>query len=210
MNNNISDIILTAGFSTRMSRVKPLLPRGDETVIERIIVTFQKAGVSDVRVVVGYRMEELIPMIERANAHVVINTRYSEGMFSSVQAGVKSVPMDSEAFFVHPVDIPMICPSTITKIMDRHADHEDCIIYPCHNGRRGHPPLVPSRFSEAIMSANIFGKLNDVLAYFAKDSMDLEVEDANILFNMNHARDYREKVSSLKQRKGLTREQTEW
>ena len=189
MAKKISAIILSAGFSTRMVRFKPLLPLGDKTVLERVISTFRKAGVGDVRVVVGHRMEELIPTVERTNANVVINPNYSLGMFSSIQAGVNSVPMDSEAFFVHPVDIPMICPSTITKIIDRHDDHEGLIIYPCYNGKRGHPPLIPSKFSKAIMRAETSGKLNDVLASFTKDSMDLEVGDSNILLNMNHSKD---------------------
>ena len=197
MAKKISAIILSAGFSTRMGRFKPLLPLGDETVIERVIGLFREAGVGDVRIVVGHRMEELIPLIERTNTNVVINPNYSKGMFSSVQAGVNNVPRDSEAFFIHPVDIPMVHPSTITKIIGRHDAHEGMIIYPCHNGKRGHPPLVPRRFSKAIVRANISGKLNDVLASFTKDSMDLEVEDPNILFGMNHPRDYTAMVSGL-------------
>ena len=197
MTKKVSAIILSAGFSTRMGRFKPLLPLGDETVIERVIGIFRKAGVVDVRVVVGHRMEELIPMIERMNANVVINPNYSKGMFSSVQAGVNSVPRDSEAFFIHPVDIPMVYPSTITKIIDQYNAHEGTIIFPCHNGNRGHPPLVPRKFSKAIVRANASGRLDDVLASFKEDSMDLEVEDPNILFGMNHPRDYTAMVSVL-------------
>jgi CTP:molybdopterin cytidylyltransferase MocA len=197
MVKKISAIILSAGFSTRMGRFKPLLPLGDETVLERVIGLFRKAGVGDVRVVVGHRMEELIPMIERTNANVVMNPNYSTGMFSSVQAGVNSVPRDSVAFFIHPVDIPMVYPSTITKIINRHILHEGMIIYPCHNGKRGHPPLVPNKFSKAITHANTFGRLDDVLASFQKDSMDLEVEDSNILFGMNHPNDYTAMLSGL-------------
>jgi molybdenum cofactor cytidylyltransferase len=197
MAQKISAIILSAGFSTRMGRFKPLLPLGDETVIERVIGLFRKAGVGDVRVVVGHRKEELIPLIERKNTNVIINPNYSKGMFSSVQAGVNSVPRDSEAFFIHPVDIPMVYPSTITKIIGRHDHDKGMIIYPCYNGKRGHPPLVPIRFSKAIVRANISGKLNDVLASFTKDSMDLEVEDPNILFGMNHPRDYTAMVAGL-------------
>ena len=197
MGNKISAIILSAGFSTRMGRFKPLLPLGDETVIERVISIFQEAGVSDVRIVVGHRMEALIPVIERTNASVVINCNYPAGMFSSVQAGVNSIPRDSEAFFIHPVDMPMVYPSTITKMIDRYDTHSGTIIYPCYRGIRGHPPLVPNRFSGAIVRANVSGRLSDVLAHFSKDSMELEVKDPNILIDMNQPRDYAAMVSSL-------------
>ena len=123
MANKISAIILSAGCSNRMGRFKPLLPLGDETVIERVIDLFDKAGVKDIRVVVGHRKEALIPLIERTCASVVTNRNYNAGMFSSVQAGVKSIPKDTEAFFIHPVDIPRVCPSTIRKMLDRYAGH---------------------------------------------------------------------------------------
>jgi len=190
MTKKFSAIILSAGFSTRMGRFKPLLPLGDETVLERVIGLFRKAGVADVRVVVGHRMEELIPMIEGRNTNVVVNPHYSTGMFSSVQAGVNSVLKNSEAFFIHPVDIPMVHPSTIMKIMDQHTAHEGMIIYPCYNGKRGHPPLIPVKFSKAILQANASGRLDNVLASFKKDSMNLEVDDPNILYGMNHPEDY--------------------
>lgn len=160
------------------------------------------------RVVVGHRMGDLIPMIERANASVVMNPDYPTGMFSSVQAGLKSIPRKSEAFFVHPVDIPMIYPSTISEMIDRYNAHEGMIIYPCYRGNRGHPPLVPGKFSKAITRANISGKLNDVLASFKRDSIDLEVEDPNILLGINHPDDYTAMVSGLTHGNILTHEQT--
>jgi molybdenum cofactor cytidylyltransferase len=197
MAKKISAIILSAGFSTRMGRFKPLLPLGDKTVIERVIDLFKEAGLGDVRVVVGHQMETLVPVIEGTNASTVINRHYPAGMFSSVQAGVNSLPRDSEAFFIHPVDMPMVSPSTITKIIDRYDAHAAMIIYPCYRGRRGHPPLIPNRFSRAIVRASISGRLSDVLADFSKDSMDLEVEDPNILIDMNQPRDYAAMVSGL-------------
>jgi CTP:molybdopterin cytidylyltransferase MocA len=187
-----------------MGRFKPLLSLGEETVLERVIGVFGKAGVDDVRVVVGHRMEELIPIIERINANVIINPHYSTGMFSSVQAGVNSISSDSEAFFIHPVDIPKINPSTIRKIINQHVTHKDFIIYPCYQGKRGHPPLVPSRLSKDILRANASGRLDEVLASFKKDSMDLEVEDPNILLGMNHPGDYTAMVSGLNQSNVLT------
>jgi molybdenum cofactor cytidylyltransferase len=197
MDKEISAIILSAGFSTRMGRFKPLLPLGDETVIERVIGLFKEAGVGDVRVVVGHRMETLISVIERKNASVVINHHFAAGMFSSVQAGVNSLPRDSEAFFIHPVDMPMVSPLTITKMIDRYDAHAGPIIHPCYRGRRGHPPLIPNRFSRAIIRANSSGRLSDVLADFTDNSMELEVEDPNILVDMNQPGDYAAMVSGL-------------
>ena len=208
MAKEISAIILSAGFSARMGRFKPLLPLGDETVIERVIGLFREAGVGDVRVVVGHRMERVISVIERTNASVIINRNYKAGMFSSVQAGVNNIPKKSEAFFIHPVDMPMVYPSTIKKMIDRYHAHAGTIIYPCYRGVRGHPPLIPNAFSRAILRANISGRLSDVLANFIEDSMNLEVEDPNILIDMNQFRDYAAMVSILDHNNAPASEQT--
>jgi len=66
-------IILAAGYSSRMNGFKPLLPLGETTVLERIITLFQDAEVSDIRVVVGYRAEDLLHLLRKMEVSSIIN-----------------------------------------------------------------------------------------------------------------------------------------
>ena len=104
----IAAIVLAAGYSSRMGEFKPLLPIGDTTILERVVTTFREADIRDIRVVIGHRSAELLPLVERLQVRPVLNERYNEGMFSSVIAAVSSLEENIEAFFLLPVDIPLV------------------------------------------------------------------------------------------------------
>jgi len=110
-------IILAAGLSSRMNAFKPLMLLGEMTILERVIRLFQSAGIEDIRVVAGYRAEDVLAVLNPLGIRSVINERYEQGMFSSVAAGVKSIEADPEAFFILPADIPLVRSHTILTLM---------------------------------------------------------------------------------------------
>jgi len=116
----VAAIILSAGYSSRMGEFKPLLLLGEMTVLERAIRLFQSAGVIDILVVVGYRSDDLLPLIEKWGARWVVNEHYWEDMFSSVVVGVNSLDPDREAFFLLPVDVPLVRGQTILDLLEAY------------------------------------------------------------------------------------------
>ena len=139
----VAALVLSAGFSRRAGNFKPLLPLGQKTIVDHVISTFLQIRV-DVHLVVGYRQVEVRAAVEDRDVTIVDNPDYELGMFTSVQAGVRKLGTDCERFFVMPVDIPLVRPATIGRLLAA-ADHQPHnIIYPVFSGRRGHPPLIPS------------------------------------------------------------------
>ena len=61
---NVTALVLAGGFSSRMGSFKPLLPVGGRAVIDRVIEVLHRGGVTDIRVVTGYRHQELNPHLE--------------------------------------------------------------------------------------------------------------------------------------------------
>ena len=74
-----------------------------------------------------------------------MNEQFDRGMFSSVQAGVRALSPDSDAFFMLPVDICLVRPQTIKKLLEAYYGGKGKIVFPTFRGRRGHPPLVERR-----------------------------------------------------------------
>jgi CTP:molybdopterin cytidylyltransferase MocA len=99
-----------------MGDFKPLLPLGRATVLERVVTLFREAGVADIRVVVGHRTDGLWPLLPGWGLMDVANPDYGEGMFTSVRAGVVSLEPGVAAFFMHPVDIPLVSPATVQTL----------------------------------------------------------------------------------------------
>jgi len=193
----ITAVILAAGYSARMGRFKPLLNLGGQTVIERVVASFRDAGISDVRVVAGYRRKILVPLLDRLGVEVIINYRYAEGMFSSVQAAVKSLGPSTKAFFLMPADVPLVRAETIRYLAESYNRHPGRILVPVFDGRRGHPPLMAARFASAIMNYRGEGGLGGILSLHSADILPLPVADGNILLDMDTPGDYADLQRSL-------------
>jgi putative nucleotidyltransferase with HDIG domain len=187
---SIAAIILSAGYSSRMGEFKPLLPFGDATVLERDISLFRDAGIEDVRVVIGHRAGDLLPLVERLHARPVMNERYADGMFSSVLAGVASLGNDVEAFFLLPVDIPLVHRQTISLLAETFRKENGSILYPAFYGKRGHPPLIASRYREEIIAWSGEGGLKSFLSTHDTDAVNIETEDESILLDMDTLAEY--------------------
>jgi molybdenum cofactor cytidylyltransferase len=188
---DVAAVVLAGGYSRRMGAFKPLLPFGSTTVIERVIATIHEAGVETVRVVVGWQAEQLIPVLARRRIPWVRNERFEDGMFSSVQAGVRSLPSGLRAFFILPGDMPLVHPSTLTQLIAAWDAQPGGIVYPCHEGKRGHPPLIASAYLPEILRETLSGSLRELLGRHANIARDIEVTDAGILLDLDTPEAYR-------------------
>lgn len=199
MKTRATAIVLAAGYSSRMGEFKPLLPLGETTVLERIITLFQDAGVSDIRVVVGYRSADLLPLLRKMEVSCIVNEDFEAGMFSSVVAGVKGLQKSVDLFFILPVDIPLIRPWTIRLLFQAYQQKKGKIIHPCFQGKQGHPPLISASLKDRITDWNGHDGLRGALAQFQADAIRIEVPDENILFDINTQDDYQQLCAKWRQ-----------
>jgi putative nucleotidyltransferase with HDIG domain len=172
-----------------MKQLKPLLPLGDETITDHVISTFLNSRV-EVFLVVGYRGDEIEAGIKKRDIAIVYNPDYEQGMFTSVQAGVSRLSPGHQAFFIMPVDIPLVRPATIRRLMNAAVACPDRIIYPVFGKRRGHPPLIPANISPAILSWDKGGSLKAVLDSHKKLALEISVPDSNVLLDIDSQDDY--------------------
>jgi CTP:molybdopterin cytidylyltransferase MocA len=177
-----------------MGAFKALLPFGAATVIEQVIATIRGAGVETIRVVVGWNAESLIPVLDRYGAPWVRNERFAEGMYSSVQAGVRSLPPDVAAFFLVPGDMPLVRGSTLVRLIAEWDVEPGGILYPCHGGRRGHPPLIAGAYIPEILAETPAGGLRQLLGRHAKDAREIAVADPGVLVDLDTPDDYQESL----------------
>jgi molybdenum cofactor cytidylyltransferase len=181
---NYAAIILAAGLSSRLGQFKPLLSIGGETLADRIISTFLHNEV-EVILVTGYRQDELKAGLKTADITIVENPDYQKGMFTSVQSGAGCLKPTHKGFFVMPVDIPLVRPATIRRLLDEAAKTPDSILYPVFNGLRGHPPLIPSALVPAVRQWQKEGGLKALLASHEENAREVAVPDSYILLDVD-------------------------
>ncbi|NPV92492.1 MAG: NTP transferase domain-containing protein [Firmicutes bacterium] len=197
MSGGTAAVILGAGFSSRMGWFKPLLPLGKCTVIERAIGCFLAAGVEDVLVVVGYRADEVVPVVTSLGIPAVANPRYEQGMLSSVLAGVSGLGPEVDSFFLLPGDMPLVRPETVRALMTAYRGGGFGVVYPVYRGERGHPPLISTRYKDEIFTGNYPGGLREFLSTHEDEALDLEVEDGGVVFDLDLAGDYQDSLLGL-------------
>jgi molybdenum cofactor cytidylyltransferase len=183
-------IVLAGGLSTRMKQFKPLLPMGDATITDHVISTFLNTG-TDVFLVAGYHHDEIVAGIKKQDISIVYNPDYEKGMFTSIQAGVRRLEAKYPAFFINPVDIPLVRTSTIRQLMEAAEKNPDKIIYPVFGGKRGHPPLIPTELTGDILGWDKSGGLAAILKTRGKRAMEVPVADSFILCDIDTPEDYK-------------------
>ncbi len=177
-------VVLAAGLSARMGDFKPLMDLAGQTVLARCVEAFRAAGVGEVVVVTGHRAREVQVEVERLGVISILNPAYEQGMFSSVRAAVSSLS-DLDAFFLLPVDIPLVRSTTIFSLV---RAYDGRIAYPCFEGERGHPPLVPARLIPAVLDHNGCGDMKSLLE--AHPALDVPVWDQGVLLDADTPDDF--------------------
>jgi CTP:molybdopterin cytidylyltransferase MocA len=185
-----SAIILAAGYSRRMGEFKPLMELAGQTVLDRVVSLYRKAGVTDIRVVTGFRSQAIRSALPVGTVSEVHNPDHERGMFSSVLAGVNTLAPDVGSFFVHPVDIPLVRPHTAAMLMDAFDRHPAPVVYPLFDDRRGHPPLVHGQLRSAICTHDGSGGLRTLLGRFDAAALDVNVADEGVLLDLDTPDDF--------------------
>lgn len=196
----ISALILCAGRSSRMGTAKALLPFRGATVAEQSIRLFRSAGIDDILFVLGHEPERIMEILERHAVRWSINPHYDDGMFSSIQCGVRALG-SVRGFFVHPVDMPLVRPDTLEALLRSFQEGRAVVCRPCFRGKRGHPPLVSSVLIPELLGFQGDGGLRAFLRERAEESLDVSCDDPGILMDLDRMEDYLDLPQELPQGK---------
>lgn len=96
----ISAIILAAGASTRFGSPKQLLPVAGQPLLARVVDAALASSVQEVIVVLGYRAQEIAPVLAGRPVRIVVNHNWPEGMASSLRAGLAAVDPQATAAMI--------------------------------------------------------------------------------------------------------------
>ena len=192
----IFTVIPAAGSSARMGRPKLALPLGGRTVLERVIAALRGAGVERVLVVIGPHVAELVPLAQAAGAEALLLAKPTPDMRATVQAGLDHLettyqPQPDDAWLLVPADHPTLTANIVQRLVQaRHASAAHSIVIPTHQGRRGHPALIDWKHVERIRNLPAGTGLNSYLRARAAETLECEIETAEILCDLDTPEDY--------------------
>jgi len=190
-------IILAAGFSSRAGTFKLELPVGEKTLLERVIEGMTTVC-SRIIVVAGHQAER-VSRITRVypTVEVVFNRFYEQGMFSSVQEGVRQVRGD--LFFIVPGDHPCIPPGVYRRLKEA-AENSNTgvdVFIPTFKGRKGHPVAMKRPMAVEILEEPPHSTLRTVIR--RNKSQLVELDHEGILWDIDTMEDYRKYLGASRE-----------
>ena len=186
----ISAILLAAGESKRMGKLKQLMPFGQSTVVEQAIDNLLNSAVDETIVVLGYRAEEVIKTIAAKPVRLVVNPDYKQGMGTSIITGLNLVDSRTQAVMLILGDQPLINRQTINRLIDVFYNHDKGIVIPTYQGKRGHPIIFAIKYRGQLLGlkGDIGGR--QIVKDHPGDILEVTVDSESIVTDIDTISDY--------------------
>ena len=191
MSAGITAVVPAAGRAERFGGGKLLADIRGEPLLTHTIRSLLDGGVGAVIVVTpGLAAFDGVPLLDDARVSVVVNPDPARGMFSSIQCGL-SGRNAAGLVMVLPADMPFVQPVTIATVAARAA-RAGVLVVPVHEGRRGHPIAIPGDVGGRLLTVSSTASLKQALAAVVTTRIELAVEDAGILRDVDVPGDLQE------------------
>ena len=191
MKKRVVAVILAAGKSERMGRLKQLLPFGSKTVIETVVDMMLETSVDDIVVVLGHHADEVESVLSNRSVRSVVNSSYETGMFSSVLSGLEALGKDVDGMMLLLGDQPQIRGEVVDAVLDRFRKTDKGIAMPEVEGYRGHPVIINvNRYGVAIQDLDGSEGLKPIVRGYPDDTELVVLDDPSILRDMDTPEDY--------------------
>jgi molybdenum cofactor cytidylyltransferase len=183
MSSNVTAIILAGGTSRRMGAVNKLLMdwRG-KPVICHVAQTALASKAGQSIVVTGHDADAIAGALEGVNVRIVHNSRFEEGLSTSLAAGITALGKEASGAAILLADMPMFDVGTLNTLIDAfETTQERMICVPVCEGRRGNPVLWPRHyFSDILQLSGDLGARN-LLTTFKDQVKEVSCPDDGVL-----------------------------
>ncbi|WP_313800310.1 nucleotidyltransferase family protein [Cytobacillus sp.] len=186
----VAAILLAAGQSTRMGRLKGLLPWHGKTLFEHQLHVLETSNLSQIIVVTGFESRHFLQIAANYSVTAIRNTNYLNGKCASILTGLQIIDKESEAILITAVDQPTN-PIIITKLIEALGKNNAFISVPVNGGKRGHPVLFSAKIMEDLHSISEETKgLRNLFQKYHTKVIEVPIHNSLINLNINTPTDY--------------------
>lgn len=184
-------VILAAGRSTRMGGPNKLLAKVTGKPLARIAAEAALASKArPVVVVTGHQSETITDALRDLPLQFAYNPDYSDGLSTSLRAGLAALPPDIDGAVVMLADMPQVDSALIDRLISACDPEKGALIaVPVIDGKRGNPVLWSRRFFPDLMTLagdigarHLIGKYGEAVAEVAAAGhgalVDVDTPDA--------------------------------
>jgi molybdenum cofactor cytidylyltransferase len=150
----VAAVLLAAGRSTRMGAVNKMLAEiGGKSLVRIAAEQAVASRAQPVLVVTGHERERVETALKGLPVRLIHNPNFSEGLGTSLKAGIASVPPEVDAAIVCLADMPQVDAALINRLIAAFDPERGAlVVVPSIDGRRGNPVVWSRRFFHDLMS----------------------------------------------------------
>jgi molybdenum cofactor cytidylyltransferase len=184
-------VILGAGESKRMGEPKLLLPYGEKTMIESVIEKTLDSRVDKTLVILGSEWRKIRRIIRAYDVQIAVNSRFREGMLSSIQRGISVLPRPCQAAVIVLADQPALSARVIDSLIEAYSRRKKGLVIPVYRTKRGHPLLIDLKYRQEIGKLDPRIGLRQLLQKHPQDILEVTVSSAAVLGDIDTREDYK-------------------
>lgn len=147
-------LILAAGGSRRLGRMKQLEPWGDTNLLGHVLRRVESFGLEEVWVVVGHQSARVVEETDLGDAGVIENPEWEEGIASSIRVGLDALTRLSqcERALIMVGDQPETPSELVEVLLTSHATAGRPVTIPKYRYTLGNPVVVDRSLWPRVMS----------------------------------------------------------
>jgi len=137
-------IVLAAGASTRFGSPKQLVRVNGRPLLHAAVSRAVEVAGHSVSVVLGAHAAELAPLLRHSTATIVINRDWSEGMASSIRAGVARLPGSCTGVLLVLADQAAVTAEDLRRLATTWRRQPEYIVAAQYGATLGAPAVFPA------------------------------------------------------------------
>jgi molybdenum cofactor cytidylyltransferase len=195
-------MVLAAGLSSRFGRNKLVEQVDGVPIVARVVRAGQEAGLRNTVVVTGHERERVVQALATLQFEEVHNPDYSQGMSTSIRAGVGYLKDKARAIIISPGDMAFTEARLFDVLLAEFARSPNAIVVATYRGRSGHPILFnESTFDDLMQITEEKRGLKEVVQANKARTTYVETSTPRALLDIDYQEDFARAAKELEPEK---------
>jgi molybdenum cofactor cytidylyltransferase len=185
-------IVLAAGGSSRFGSPKQLVRVNGRPLMHTVVSRVVEVAGNSTLVVLGANAAELAPLLRHSPATVVINRDWSDGLASSIRAGIASVPGSCTGAMLVLADQVAVSAEDLRRLAGAWRRQPELIVASQYAATLGAPAIFPSAYFRDLAelrgdrgASALFRRNPDRVVRLPMDSAGLDIDTPEDLLRLD-------------------------
>ena len=185
--SRIGAIVLAAGQSRRAGTINKLLVEiKNIPMITQVLQAIHAVEIDPVIDVLGHQPDRIRTAIADYDVTLVENSKYVEGMSTSLTCGLSALPDEVDGVVVCLGDMPDVTSAHIERLIEGFAPNEGFdICVPTFNGKRGNPVLWARRYFDEMAHTEGDMGARHLISKYADAVFEVVMPDGGVLLDLD-------------------------